>query len=150
MLKKCEKIDLSSHSRTWKVLPDMREGKYCFNPCLFNECVYLCGAGSYLIEAFFPQTDNFVPLQIRIPEALSCVMFAHNNLLVVQSENYVSRFAAAQEGQLILRSEERCWGDLMKPSSQPVVDSTRGLFYIASKMVYLVDLETGRVVQRFN
>jgi hypothetical protein len=31
-----------------------------------------------------------------------------------------------------------------------VVDSTRGLFYIESKMVYLVDLENGRVVQRFN
>ena len=150
MLKKCEKIDLSSHNRAWKTLPDMREGKYSFNPCLFNECVYLCGAGSYLMEAFSPQNDNFVPVQIRIPEALSCVMIVHNSLLVVQSENYVSRFAAAQEGQLTLRSEEQCYGDPMRPRSQPVVDSNHGFFYVFSHMVNMVDLENGRVVQRFS
>lgn len=128
----------------------MREAKYGFNPCLFNECVYLCGAGSYLMEAFSPQTDHFVPLQIRIPEALSCIIVVHRNLLVVQSENFVSRFEAAQEGQLVLHSERQCWGNPVNPSSQPVVDSNHCFFYNSSHMVYMVDLENGRVVQRFN
>lgn len=49
-LKKCEKINLSTHK--WMALPDMKEGRRSFNPCEFNGGVYVCGSGSLLVELF--------------------------------------------------------------------------------------------------
>lgn len=101
------------------------------------------------MEAFSPQTDHFVPLEIRIPEAMTCLLIVHNNLLVVRSEHFISKYEAVQEGQLVLHSERQCCGDPTNPSSQPVVDGNHCFFCNSTHMVYMVDLENGRAVQRF-
>lgn len=112
----------------------MREGRRCFNPCLFNAYVYLCGSGSLSLEAFAPQTDSFLPLQPQLPESSNCCLFVHNNLLVVHSQSYISKFAADRAEQLVQRSQVRSQKPANKHSnSQPVVDSALGLFFIIQK-----------------
>ena len=55
-VEQCEKIDLNSGNLTWKSLPDMKEARWGFNPCLFKGDIYICG-NTYIVEAFSPQTD---------------------------------------------------------------------------------------------
>ena len=68
----------------WKALPDMREGRYAFNPCLFSGFVYVCGCGSNSVEAFCPQTCSFLPLSLPGRFFAYC-LYVHKNLLVVHS-----------------------------------------------------------------
>lgn len=149
-LKQCEKIDLKSTNRTWKALPDMQEAKSQFNPCLYNRWVYVCGGGSKLVEAFTPQNNSFLPLQLRIPEDHPCCLFVHKNLLVVHSENYITKFAAGQAGQLFQHSQVRSKSVYKYSNSQPIVDSTYGLFsiYQLGKVVSF-NIETGVLVNSF-
>ena len=129
----------------------MREGKHSFNPCLFNEHVYVCGDGSQLVEAFSPQTDNFLPLQVLLPEANHCCLYVHSNLLVVHSSQYISKFAAGQTGQLAQYSQVRSQTPALKWfNSQPVVDLSRGLFFIFQRdKILSLNMETGDLMQRF-
>lgn len=144
----CEKIDLSMHNRKWQPLPDMKEGRWAFNPCLFNEYVYVCGYGSRLVETFSPQTDRFLSLRVEVPENTACCLLVHNNLLVIHSENYISRFTAAQTGQLFQQTQVRCRYSGRYSNSQPVVDSARGLYLIIwLGVAYSINLETGALLQ---
>ena len=142
---KCEKIDLTSRNLTWKALPDMKESKCGFNPCLFHEFVYLCGYKSDLVEAFAPQTESFMLLSIQLPESSYYCLYVHNNRLVVHSYNYITQFSAEQAGQLSKHSQVRCcvrtekWGNC-----QPVLDLTRSLFFIFQEdTCYCFSMETG-------
>lgn len=142
---------MSGRNHRWKALPNMRESKCSFNPCLFNGCVYLCGFGSKLVEAFSPRTDRFLPLQVQVPENTVCCLLVHSNLLVVHSENHVSKFAAGLAGQLVQHSQVHSQASVDKYSnSQPVVDLTRSIFFIyQGGKVLGIDLETGVEAQRF-
>ena len=137
---------------TWKALPDMREGRSGFNPCLFSGSVYLCGGNSsQLVEAFSPQTDTFLPLQLQLPENSHRCVYVHNNLLVVHSYQYISKFTAGQGGQLIQHSQVRTQTPVNKHSnSQPVVDTTQGLFFLFQlTKVVSFNMETGAQVRTF-
>lgn len=145
-------IDLAEHNRKWKALPDMREKRCNFNPCLFKEYVYLCGQGSKLMEAFSPQTESFLALQFQLPEDSACCLLVHNNLLVVHSSAYVSKFAAGQlvqSSQISSRHLEKLF------NSPPVVN--QGVFFICHMGkgfrnmgdVLCFNIETGSLVQRF-
>lgn len=145
----CEKIDI--RYREWTALPKMREGRCGFNPCELSRCIYLCGSTSLLIEAFSPSTDLFSPHQISLPEQSFCCLYTHNSLLVVHSENYISKFSARQAGQLLLFSQVKAQRRADKCSNcQPVLDSTRGCFFIADGSKCLCfEMETGAVVKSF-
>lgn len=135
----------------WKTLPDMREGRFGFNPCLFSGCVYVCGWGSLLVEALFPPTDTFLPLQVQLPEGRFCCLFTYNHLLTVHSENYISKFAAGQSGELIPYSQVRSQARVDKGSnSQPVVNPGQGFYFIVfNGKTIKINLETGAEIRRF-
>jgi len=149
-VKKCEKIDLNSDNLTWKGLSDMRESRWSFNPCLFTEYVYICGGNSRRIEAFSPETDNFLPISLLLPENSCACLYVHNNHLVVHSNNYLSKLSAGQAGQLVLHSQLSCTITVYKgSSSHPVLDLTRGLcFLFWEDRCVCFRMETG-VVQKF-
>lgn len=140
----CEKIDLKSSNRRWKALPNMKKSRDSFNPCLFIGCVFLCGWGSELVDQFCPQTESFLPIELRLPEASPCCLYVHKNLLVVHSENYISKFTTGQAGQLISHSQVCSYASVNKRSnSQPVLDPALGLFYIFKGTVRILGMETG-------
>ena len=123
-----------------------------FNPCLFRGYVYVCGQYSYLVEAFSPQTDSFLPLHLQLPENTDCCLYVHNNCLVVHSSEYISKFAAGQEGQLIQCSDFHSQRYADKYSnSQPVIDPYRKLFFILQDGICVsLSMETGLKVCSFS
>lgn len=149
-LRKCEWFDLCK--RTWKNLHTMRETRCRFNPCKFNDFVYLCGGGSQLIEAFSPQTNRFIPLQLQLPQISDCTVYTHNSLLVVHSRRYISKYSAGQEGQLLQHSQTQSKTTVNKRSnSQPVLEPISGLFFICQKDTCVCFcMETGEEVQNFD
>lgn len=130
----------------------MREARFSFNPCLFSGYVYLCGQCAIEIEAFSPQTDSFIPLDVDLKCSGSCSLFVYGNLLLILSSDYSNKYAAEPEGQLVLKSYERLPCHASKTSnSRPVLDSTRGLFFLIDegKAISFL-LETGERVQIFS
>ena len=149
-LKICEKIELLS--RRWRALPDMKEGRRCFNPCDWDGYIYLCGAGSLHVEVFYPRNDQFLPLQVSLPETdYGCTLYVHNNLLVVHSENFIVKFSAGEAGQLEQYSQVKSQAAMYKyTNSQPVVAPASGYFFIFQKRKCLcLSMETGAEVQSF-
>jgi len=151
ILKTCEKIDLEGYVRRWADLPSMQYGRGKFNPCWFHELLYLCGSSSSQMETFSPQTDLFLPYVYKLPEYESCCSYVHNNLLVVHSRNTIVKFTEGQSGQLVQHSQVRTKTTLGKnANSQPVVDATRGCFFIFKEHECLkINMKTGELIQSF-
>ena len=94
----CEKFQLANNQ--WTNLPNMREARGYFNPCLFSGIIYLCGRGSQVMEAFSPERDDFLRnVQVPVPENEYCCLYVDNDLLVLHQKSYIVKFAAGQEGQ---------------------------------------------------
>ena len=96
-LNSCEKYNLQQH--TWTHLPSMNEPRWCFNPCLFNGSIYLCGRSIFL-EAFSPQNEQMLPFQLSMPVSSYCCMYVEDNLLVVHLNHNILKFRAGQAGLL--------------------------------------------------
>lgn len=130
----------------------MREAKFWFNPCLYNECVYMCGYPFQLMEALIPQTDSFLPLQCRLPEYSNYCLYVHNQVLVVHSSQYITKFAVGQTGQLVQHSLTSSETAADKYSnSHPMVDPTCGLFFIfQGGKALCFNMETGAEVQSYS
>ena len=137
--------------RRWVALPSMREAKEGFNPCEWRDSVYLCGYRSLAIEVLSLQTDQFLHIQLSIPESESCCLYVHNSLLVVHTFQHIYKFAGPQGGHLLLHSQtETRTGTNKCPNSRPVVDCGRGVFfYYQWDKCLCVDMESGELVQRF-
>ena len=153
-VKKCEKIDLSRPDLKWKSLPDMTRSRCDFNPCLFNDYVYLCGGNpACFIEVFFPQTDSFLqlPSHLNLPKSDVCCLYVHKNCLVVHSENYITQFSAGPAGQLVRHSQVLCPSrKCNRSSSKPVLDPTCSLFFVFQRnSCYSFNMNTGAQVQEF-
>lgn len=103
------------------------------------------------MEAFSPHTDDFLPLSLsQSPENSLKILYVYNNLLVVHSDNFISKFAAGQGGQLAQQSQFKTHNTVKKwTNSQPGLDPARGLFYIVQGHVCIcLDMETGEEVER--
>lgn len=130
----------------------MKAGRYGFNPCEFRLWIYLCGKGSGLIEAFSPHTEEFLPLEVSLPEDSYSCLFVHNNLLVVHSDNFVSTFKQGiQPHDLVQYSQVKTSGTMSKrPNSQPVLYYASNVFSIMQKGICLCfSMNTGQQVQKF-
>lgn len=131
----------------------MRDARYNFNPCLFNECVYVFGLRSLLLEAFSPQTDTFLPhqLQLQLLDRTASCLFVHNNMLIVRTSQCISKFAAGRRGKLLQRGQVCTPTHVYQYSnSQPVVDTIRGVYFIIrAGEVLSLNLETGEEVDNF-
>lgn len=147
-VKQCEKIDLNSHDYTWKALPDMVEARCTFNPCLFNELVYLCGYHAVQMEAFSPPTDTFLSLQLQLPENSSTCLYVYNSILVLHTNNYVTKYSAGRAGQLLLHSQVRSPARVPKHSnSHPVLMPSLCLFFLSKgDKCHGYRMETGALV----
>ena len=127
-VKTCEKFDMANNR--WGPLPDMKEARSCFNPCLFYGIIYLCGCGSTIMEAFSPETDTFLPVQIPVPSTSNCCSYVDDDQLVLHMTSSILKFAAGQGGQLVKRSEIGSPGVHKYQNSQPVVNKASGLYFI--------------------
>lgn len=127
----------------------MKESRFWFNPCLFNGYVYLCGYCTIKIEAFSPQTDSFIPLELNLRASYSCSLIVRDNLLLVQAFDSIYRYSAEPEGGLVLKSREELTKYADKSSnSHPVIDTARSLYYLIQQgKILACRLETGEGVQ---
>jgi len=151
-VKQCEKIDLSSANLTWKALPDMIEGRWGFNPCLFHEYVYICGAESKIIEAFDPHINRFIPLQYHLSDGSCSCLYVHQDYLVVLSSRYITKFSARRAGQLLPHSQTSSPASVGKGlfNCQPVPAPSQHLvFTFQHGKCYSYNMETGAEVQVF-
>lgn len=149
-LRACEKLNLSSS--TWTPLPDMREARRCFNPCLFNEFFYICGYPSRIMEAFSPQTSQFLmPFTFLLPEESVCCLYEDGGSLVVHLHKSILVCEAGQGGQLIKRSEVPAVLEVGKrPNCQPVVDRSSGQFFIYQRICcHCFDMKTGKRIDSY-
>ena len=105
---------------------------------------------STAMEAFSPDSDTFLgPLNITLPEAEPCCLYVDNNLLVVNSVNYILKYAVGPGGQLVEKSRVNTPAVDKYQNSQPVVDRAQGLYF----MVFMgecvgVNMQTGEEVVR--
>ena len=118
-----------------------------FNPCEFRACVYLCGYGSVLIEAFHPDTSTFQLLKPRLADTHSaCCLYAAADQLIVLCEEYTLLFEQGNNHQLreVGRSKHRqCTVGSNMP---PLVDALNGYVYLADQGVcYAVQLDGSEV-----
>lgn len=103
------------------------------------------------MEVFSPQLNCFLPIQLRLPESTACVLFVHNNFLVVHSEHYISTFAGGQAEQLVPITLNTTRPMSKYSNSPPMVVPTRDLYFlIQSSKIRSFNLVTGEEVQRFN
>lgn len=98
---------LSLEDKSWRIVPDMKEARYCFNPCLYGGLIWLCGYGSTNIEALDPETNEYQrPVQAaQLPESHFCCSVEHENSLLVVSYGYLTRFKL--EGRNLAKLDER-------------------------------------------
>jgi hypothetical protein len=108
----------------------MKEKRCSFNPCAFSKYVYLCGAGSAIMEVFDPETYTIFPSSITLPEDRSCLVAVENNQLIVMSKKYVARWGAGQGHSLVQLSYNTHLPFNVWSSMPPVIDSIKGLLYI--------------------
>jgi hypothetical protein len=103
------------------------------------------------MEAFSPQNKQFLPLQFQLPDYQGCCLFAYNGLLVVHSSEHVLKFGVGQAGQLVQLTQAKTSQIASKtPNSQPVLDISRGLFFIFDyDMCYCFHIETDEAVKHF-
>jgi len=125
----------------------MKEARRYLNPCMFSGVIYLCGYNSLLLEAFSPKEDTFLTFTIAVPEKTYSCMYVDSGQLVVHFQSYIRKYTAGVNGALVMQSEVRKQVACSSHSSQPVIDKTRGFYYIVcgggSSACYCYNLETG-------
>lgn len=130
MLRESEQLK----SKTWEALPKMRVGRCYFNPCEWNELLYLCGKGSTVIETFSPETLSFQVLKARLPERTSaCCVFVDGEELVVLSNRYVTRWGPSEEREMAQLSESQHAKTEMWCVMAPWLDTKEGVVYYSSR-----------------
>lgn len=132
-------------SDQWTPLPSMREPRHALNPCLFSGVIYLCGAcssGASLMEAFNPETDQYLP-PIAIPQQCYCCSYVDNDLLVLHIHTHVVKFAFGKDG-LTQYSDDITPGCCNWQNSQPVVSKDNGVYFmIRCGQCLRCDMKTG-------
>lgn len=121
-LRECEALNMQADS--WRALPNMRETRSYFTPCAFHGYIYLCGGFTDSIEAFDAEACIFLPVHHRLPEARECVAVLESGQLVVISGNYVTRWGAAQECDLVPQGRTQHQKIEVYCSMAPVLDGT--------------------------
>ena len=124
----------------------MKAGTCGFNPCLFNEHVYICSSFPSRIDTFSPQTDRFLQLPpLALPVDSGFCLYVRDHCLVIHSNNSITKFSEGRSGQL-LRSSQVCCRSYLRSgfNFQPVLDPARSLFFIVYRdMCFGFHMETG-------
>lgn len=97
---------------------------------MFEGVIYLCGEGTVSMEAFAPDSNTFVPLNISLPQSSHCCLYVDSDLLVVNSTSYIVKYAMGPDGQLTQQSRVESPRLDKRQNSQPVVDRAQGLYFM--------------------
>jgi len=148
-LNQCEKLvaDLS-----WQRISDMREVRCDFNPCLWEDTVYVCGlteGDSCSIEAMNLNAEYFIPTQISFPNSDACCLYIEQDQLVVLSFDHIRKYKRTTLGQLALKDEDEIHESSKAQNSQPVVMSGR-LYVTRLGECRAFDLETGKCLEKIS
>ena len=132
----------------------MKEGRWCFNPCLFKGHIYLCGCGPLRIEVFFPSPgpDTFLEnlnLLVPGPNSESCTVFVDGDLLVVHSKRFIVK-CEDQNGQICKVSEVLLDPQVIDKwlNSQPVVAGDLVYIFQASRC-FSFDKRSGALISSY-
>ena len=102
-----------------------------FNPCFFEQQLYLCGGLTEAVEAFDLTTYTLSSLSVCMPENSPCIVAVENRKLLVISETYVTWWVSAERKELMLVSETKHQNIGVRCSMPPEVDSVNGLLFIS-------------------
>ena len=139
----CERLGLVE-TRVWEAQPDMTQARAYFNPCVFSDCIYLCGKGSSLLEAFHPQQSVYTTVDTQLPVAQECCLYIYRNTLIVRSFDWIAHYKLEGSEQRVAMRTAETLGCLKHQSSLPVVDQLNGLVYIVRVgKCYTIVAETG-------
>ena len=99
---RCEKLDLVSD--VWTSLPDMHHPRHAFNPCLYEQLVYLADARQThrVVETFNLASETFNELAIRLPDTLtgySAAFIVDGELTVVTSDYKIAWWKIKSEAK---------------------------------------------------
>lgn len=95
MVRKSERFDFSSYQ--WTPVEDMTYARASFTPCRYAGLIYLCGGHQSTVETYAPCTRLYQTLQITLPEASSCLVLFQRDVLVVLSDNYLTRWQGLKQ-----------------------------------------------------
>jgi len=95
MVRKSERFDFGSYK--WTPVEDMTYARASFTPTRYAGLIYLCGGHQSSIETYAPCTRLYHTLQITLPEASSCLALFQRNVLVVLSDNYLTRWQGLKQ-----------------------------------------------------
>ena len=129
-------------------MPNMREARYYFNPCMYFGVIYICGYGSCLMEAFSLQPqEQFVPnFNITLPENRACCVYVADNLLVVHSFSWILKYKPGRNNQLLeedSRKQFAAWADKYQ-NTLPVLNLVKKQIYMSyNNSCYIVNMESG-------
>ena len=99
------------------------------------------------MEVFSPGRDILLPVTLPLPENGPYCVYVDQDLLVLHSDQSIVKFEAEQNGHLRQLSETQVAEVYKGQNSHPVVDSTRGVFFIVLYDCCIsIYMETGQVV----
>ena len=147
-LRDCEQ--LSRQQDIWRSLPCMQDARSNSAPCEYQELVYLCGIGTQSIEAFNPEACSFRSFQAEQPEMYSaCLMIVERGQLVILTENFVTRWTAGENREIMQCTQTQRKGYSLNCSMPPVLDINSGvIYYLYMDNVRSVDLTDHELVER--
>lgn len=94
MVRKSEKFDFRSNQ--WVRVEDMTYARASFTPCRYAGLLYLCGGHQLTIETYASRTGLYQTLELTLPEASSCIALFQKDILIVLSDNYVTRWQGSK------------------------------------------------------
>jgi len=97
------------------------------------------------MEAFSPETNTFLaPIPVPSENTYAC-LYVDNGQLVVHFKACIRKYTAGVDGQLAMQSEVTKQVPCAWQNSQPVINKTRGFYYMiqSGTTCLCYNLETG-------
>ena len=116
-------------TESWQTLPNMRVARTAFNPCEYSGILYMCGAGSFMIDAFDPVSCSFIPIQARLTDDSPCLLLVDRSQLVVLATEYLTRWTVGPAHDLVKVSEIKHAEWFLEHNQAPVVEEESGFLY---------------------
>ena len=144
-LKSCEKLTLTPPY--WTALPDLISTRSAFNPCEFQDHIYIVGGNQADGEVFDPLSETFAPLNITLPEITGACLFRAEEEFVLLTTHNTVRWG--RDGELTSNHKKLCaWAN-----TRPVVYGTDAYFPLLDctclpekKCVQQISLKSGSVL----
>lgn len=130
----------------WQSVQPMAIPRANFNPCLFQEVIYL---SSWLIEGYCPDRDTYINYHVKLPSNPVRCVYVESNELVVHTEFLVIRFEMGDDGMLIETSSipQIHHGHYVRTCCPPVVEAVKGVLHFVHCGKHLLFFMQGGRIQ---